>query len=903
MVEADGSFMLGFSFDQPYANTWVASTLLPFLQVTGRYVGINGVRAFSEQAEYGKNYGRNKDKVADVKLRLLEETSYLPALAAGRNDMFGTELFNGRYFVATKTFGALRNIEASVGRGWRRPQGFFAGVRWFPVTAPRWALVAEYDANDYRTDYRASETAAGKREKGPAVAVEYRWGWLGAQLARHRHNFSANLYVNIPFNEREFIPKLTEAAFFQPKDAPARVSAAEWENSTTHSEALIAALAEQNFRNIRVGMDGDVLRLSLTNNRISDMGRAVGRASRTALAFAPEGTRKIQVTYTKLEQPIATYEMLDIPMLSDYVSGLVDRGRFLSTVIVRYAQPEDRVEDRQSLLAGLTPGINVAVLSNRDGDVVQLHSEDRETNRLKLAPKVSFFFNDPSGALRYELWAEANYDRRLGHGLYLTSDLKATVDETVSGVTQTSNSMLPHVRTDIAEYKRGGRVKLDQLLLNQYLMPGERLYLRLSGGMYEEMYRGVGGQVLYLPKQSHWAADITVDALQQRGYKGWFDKRDYQTVTALGALHYRLPYDTTVTARVGRFLARDNGVRLEFKRRFPSGIEIGAWYTRTNGQDITSPGTPSNPYHDKGIFLSVPLNIMLMSDTQASADMSLAPWTRDVGQMVASPNDLYDMLEKPRRDLTTFDGLGNFAERADEQALPAVNPPIRAIPSPWPAFRWRLEQSLSSTPRWPEWADGTLMAGTAVLGGALLDKPVDRFVRRHDSSRALHAWGNVGKALPVVLTGAAGAAVLFGDARSQNIGVVSLESLAGTAIFSVLTKKLINRARPGDDPMLCGCARTSSDSSFPSNHSAVAFAAVTPFAKEYDAPWLYALAVGGSMGRVTGRQHWVSDVVAGSVIGYAMGSWLWKAQRADSRSQFVVMPGGKEISVAWAGSY
>jgi hypothetical protein len=300
------------------------------------------------------------------------------------------------------------------------------------------------------------------------------------------------------------------------------------------------------------------------------------------------------------------------------------------------------------------------------------------------------------------------------------------------------------VRTDVAEYKRGGRFKLNRLLLNKYLMPAERLYLRASGGFYEEMYRGVGGQALYLPKNSRWAADVTVDALQQRGYKGWFDKRDYQTVTALGALHYRLPYDTTVTARAGRFLARDEGVRVEFKRRLPSGVEIGAWYTRTNGNDITSPGTPSSPYHDKGIFMSVPLNVMLLADTQASAGMVLAPWTRDVGQTVQSPGDLYDMVEGPRRDMTTFDGLGNFAERADEQNLPAVNPPVRGVPNPWPEFRWRVEQSVSSTPRWPDWLNGGVVAGAALAGGALLDKPVDRFVKRHQDSNAMRAWGNVG---------------------------------------------------------------------------------------------------------------------------------------------------------------
>ncbi|WP_449406036.1 YjbH domain-containing protein [Massilia phosphatilytica] len=316
---------------------------------------------------------------------------------------------------------------------------------------------------------------------------------------------------------------------------------------------------------------------------------------------------------------------------------------------MRYAQPADQVgEDRNGMLAGVKDkedGLQVQV--GRDGSTVQLASEDREANRFKVAPKVSLFFNDPSGALRYEVWAAANYSRRLGQGLYLDSDLKFTALENVSGVTQPSNSRLPHVRSDIADYKRGGRFKLNRLLVNQYLMPAERVYARVSGGLYEEMFRGLGGQVLYLPKDSRWAADLTADALQQRGVKGWFDKRDYNTVTGFASLHYKLPYDVTVTARAGRFLAKDDGIRVEFKRRFPSGVEVGAWYTKTNGHDITSPGTPSNPYNDKGIFLSVPLNIMLPIDSQATAGVALAPWTRDVGQMVATPGDLYDLVEQP----------------------------------------------------------------------------------------------------------------------------------------------------------------------------------------------------------------------------------------------------------------
>ena len=33
-------------------------------------------------------------------------------------------------------------------------------------------------------------------------------------------------------------------------------------------------------------------------------------------------------------------------------------------------------------------------------------------------------------------------------------------------------------------------------------------------------------------------------------------------------------------------------------------------------------------------------------DTRATANFSLAPWTRDVGQMVNSPGDLYGLMER-----------------------------------------------------------------------------------------------------------------------------------------------------------------------------------------------------------------------------------------------------------------
>lgn len=960
VVETDGTFSVGYSYDSPYGQTWVTSTILPFLQVTGRYVSITGIPAFpGADSEYGKGYGRYKDKVVDGKLRLWFEGEWMPSVAIGATDLFGTELFKGQYLVATKTFGATRNIEASLGYARRRPDGLFAGARWTPAALPRWSMVAEYDATNYAKDYSASATGASARNKGASLGVEYRWGWLAIQAARSRDQFSVNAFVSIPFGEREFIPKIFEPAYFvDDKNPPPRPTKEEWRNDPGYGADLVNALVKQDYKNIRVQQEGNTLALTLTNSRISNLGRAVGRAARTAVAFTPAGTTTIRITYTKLDQPVATYEFFDLPKLNDYFAGKIDRKAFLDVVLLRYPEKSDVIRDNKqawlnefldrpvqvksdtvSSLPALVPTTDTAVTSSAalantngeiplpavvkaanavrndgklavgvgvDGDMVQIKSLDREGNRFKIAPKVGFFFNDPSGAFRYSISAVANYDQRLGDGLYVNGAASLQLLETVSGVKQASNSRLPHVRSDVAEYLKGDRLTLSRILLNKYDNPSERIYTRLSGGLYEDMFRGVGGQVLYLPEDKRWAADLAVDALQQRGYDGILSTRDYKTVTAIGSLHYRLPHDMTVTARAGRFLAKDSGVRVEFKRRFQSGIEVGAWYTHTNGNDITTPGTPSKPYQDRGVFLSLPLNSMLPMDTQANAGFAISPWTRDVGQMVASPGDLYDMIERPRADMQSYDGLGNFAERADEQSLPAVNPPDRPFVSPWPAMRARLEQSSSAVPSAPEWLKATVVVGGVVLASALSDKPVDRFVKKHQNSTSFRNWDKLGKAMPFALVGAAGAAFALGDDRMQNTGLISMQSVAAATGLALVGKYAIGRARPDEDRgpwTSVGEGKKRSDASFPSGHSAIAFAAVTPFAKEYDAPWLYSVAALGAAGRVVGREHWVSDTVAGGILGYAMGTWLWNSQRDQSKSGLSINPGPKEVSVTWQTKY
>ncbi len=145
--------------------------------------------------------------------------------------------------------------------------------------------------------------------------------------------------------------------------------------------------------------------------------------------------------------------------------------------------------------AGFVDGIH----RSDEGHLLSFRHENRELSTFQLVPfNVGVFFNDPNGAARFDLFTTANYTRQIGTGRFLESSVRLSLYENVSNVSEESNSTLPHVRSDIAQYLQGGgRFKLSRLLVNQYLQPAERVYARLTAGIYEMMFAGTGGQVLY----------------------------------------------------------------------------------------------------------------------------------------------------------------------------------------------------------------------------------------------------------------------------------------------------------------------------------------------------------------------------------------------------------------------
>jgi len=140
------------------------------------------------------------------------------------------------------------------------------------------------------------------------------------------------------------------------------------------------------------------------------------------------------------------------------------------------------------------------------------------------------------------------------------------------------------------------------------------------------------------------------------------------------------------------------------------------------------------------------------------------------------------------------------------------------------------------------------------------------------------------------LVGAAGVTYAIGklthNERVRETGVLALEAVADAGIVSESLKLATNRQRPFVAP---GTGRFWSDGaeiyttngSFPSGHATATWAFAHLLADETPGhPWLhvglYGLATAVSVGRVTGQNHFPSDVVVGSVLGYLIGGYVYR---------------------------
>lgn len=143
---------------------------------------------------------------------------------------------------------------------------------------------------------------------------------------------------------------------------------------------------------------------------------------------------------------------------------------------------------------------------------------------------------------------------------------------------------------------------------------------------------------------------------------------------------------------------------------------------------------------------------------------------------------------------------------------------------------------------------------------------------------------------PYTTFGIATGLYLFGTARDNNrlreTGLMATEALIHANLVMSVLKLASGRQRPLEGT---GTGRFWSlgHESFPSGHAMAAWSLASVVAHEYSDNKFVPIAAYGLAGlvsasRIGARKHFPSDVLAGSVIGYLLGRYVYRTHEADA---------------------
>jgi membrane-associated phospholipid phosphatase len=225
---------------------------------------------------------------------------------------------------------------------------------------------------------------------------------------------------------------------------------------------------------------------------------------------------------------------------------------------------------------------------------------------------------------------------------------------------------------------------------------------------------------------------------------------------------------------------------------------------------------------------------------------------------------------------------------------------------------------VTSPARWDrsDWMTAGVSVAAVLGTGLLLDHSATRFMKNHANA----SWDRVAKDVQelgdtpsiFIAGGTYLAGVAFKDPEVRATGIDTMVTMGLSEILLTLPLKVgVGRSRPSRDLGTHDFHPFSGGESFPSGHTTQAFALASVLAEHADTPWVSGVAYGlaGLVGlaRVEQRQHFMSDVVAGGLIGTFMGKAVVaynQTLRADWRAKVAVsiaptfQPGGYGISVA-----
>lgn len=615
-------------------------------QVTPRILGTfrySGLRDFSDFRDV------YYDRSFDVSYLLAAETHLRPSIVAGLRDFGGTGIYASEYVAATKHF-ANDRLAITGGMGWGRlatSGGFdnpFSAIsdsfntrgpgpgsideigqpetdQWFRGDAalfggfsyeisPRLTFAAEYSSDGYLGEVKR-QTLKRKTPFNAALNYNFKSGANLSIFALHGSEVGFMASIPITPNKPPFGGGIEEA----PRALTPRQSAAalSWSNSdvTEKNGTLYQALDAQGISLEAARVFYNTAHVRIANRRYGEGSQAIGRTMRAMATVLPD-TVETFVVETTVGPGIPTtkvsFRRSDLESLEyDLENGWRSYSR---------AQFDDAFDS------------NLEVIN---------HSDPAFEWSIKPFLEPALF--DPDNPVRVDVGIEGAISFEPLRGLRFSTAVRQPIAGNLATSSRPSNSVLPHVRTDAVRYSQESDFQIKQLTAEYFFRPAKNVYARSSIGLFETMFGGVSGEVLWRPVNSALSLGAELNYVKQRDFDQLLGFQDYGILTGHASAYYDLTNGYLAQVDVGRYLAGDFGATFSLDREFDNGFRVGAFFTIT---DVSSADFGEGAF-DKGIRFTVPTSWLSGTPNQKVFGTTIRPVQRDGGARLSVPNRLYEL--------------------------------------------------------------------------------------------------------------------------------------------------------------------------------------------------------------------------------------------------------------------
>lgn len=648
----EGEFSANY-FDNDQYRRWSIS-VQPFdwFEATLRYTDVR-TQLYSQSEDFSGDQ-TYKDKGMDFKFRLMRESKWTPQVALGFRDLMGTGLFDSEFVVASKRYGPF---DFTLGTGWgnmaesgninnpfceikdswcQRNQGFsgsggkfewnslfhgttalFGGVEYQTLWHPL-RLKLEYDGNDYSREFAASYGPLKQTSKWNVGAVYRVFDNIDTHLSWQRGNtlmWGVTLRTN--FNDLKPAQMDEPRPKYQVSNVPNTATPVDW------SQFASELNSNAGWKETALYQDDAVITLVAEQVKYRNKEESMVRTGLLAANHLPESVREVRVIESK--------------------GGFKLQETTIDLPSVRAANVT-QILGQERGGKSYTGAVNNEYESRKP-----VFQEKRDKITYSIDPDLNQSFGGAESFYMYQFGINGNVSWNFTEQTSLDSTVFLNVvnnyDKFNYKTPPIDGEALPRVRTWIREYVDSSNVLLNNLQLTNIQRISTDWYGQAYGGYLEMMYAGVGGEALYRPYGKSWAVSIDTNWVKQRDWYNTLKMADYDVITGHLTGYWQLPYFDNIMAKiaVGRYLAGDTGATFDFSKRFDSGVMLGAYATLTN---VSSEEYGEGSF-TKGIYVTIPFDLMLIHPTTTKGTIGWVPLTRDGGQMLGRKNSLYSYTELP----------------------------------------------------------------------------------------------------------------------------------------------------------------------------------------------------------------------------------------------------------------